>query len=68
MENNEINSIVGDAFEDMSISEMTNVQGSGDVDLEATPATVVTSSGGCLAASGALSGAIGSTALSIAKC
>lgn len=35
-----VNKIVGESFEDMSIAEMTLVQGSGDVQLRSTPATV----------------------------
>lgn len=36
---NELNMerVVGEAFEDLSISEMTNIQGSGDVTPESTP-------------------------------
>lgn len=33
-----MNKIVGDRFEDMSIDEMMLVQGSGDISVETTPA------------------------------
>lgn len=33
-----MNKVVGDTFEDMSISEMALVQGAGDVNVESTPA------------------------------
>lgn len=76
----EINSITGESFEDMSISEMMNVQGSGDVNVETTPspasyaATPAISAAGkassakCAKAASAISGALGSGALSAAKC
>lgn len=76
----EENKVVGDSFEDMSISEMMNVQGSGDVNVETTPspasyaatpaisAAGKVSSGQCAKAASAISGALGSGALSAAKC
>ncbi|AJS60515.1 mersacidin family lantibiotic [Paenibacillus sp. IHBB 10380] len=46
--------IVGDTFEDMTLVEMTLVQGSGDVNPETTPATptIVIVSEGLLTAAG----------------
>ncbi|MFB8726116.1 lichenicidin A2 family type 2 lantibiotic [Enterococcus casseliflavus] len=70
MTNIDTRKIVGERFEDLSITEMTMVQGSGDLNGEITtsPAclysvmvTLKTSSAPCLGAS------VG-TALSLAKC
>ncbi len=72
-----MNKIVGDTFEDMSIAEMTLVQGSGDVSGEFTtsPACVYVSvaaskasSQKCGQAVSAISGAISSAVLSAVKC
>ncbi|SHH08690.1 type 2 lantibiotic, SP_1948 family [Butyrivibrio fibrisolvens DSM 3071] len=72
-----MNRIVGETFEDMSVAEMTMVQGSGDLGAEFTtsPACVALtvaaaqqSSNNCaVAISGSLS-AIGSAVLSAIKC
>ena len=62
--------IVGETFEDLSISEMVQVQGSGDVSAETTAPCLYTwyyatlSSTQCAATVSAVSGAV----LSIAKC
>lgn len=53
--------IVGDTFEDMSLVEMTLVQGSGDVNPETTPATPT-----IIIASEAIISGAGSAAFSIA--
>ncbi len=52
-----MNKIVGTSFEDMTISEMMQVQGSGDVEARTTPAclyslfvTANVSSAGCIGA------------------
>ncbi|EJO5346884.1 lichenicidin A2 family type 2 lantibiotic [Clostridium botulinum] len=72
-----MNKIVGDTFEDMSIVEMTLVQGSGDVSGEFTtsPACVYVSvaasrqsSQKCAQASGALFSAVTTAVLSAVKC
>lgn len=55
-----LNKIVGDKFEDMSVAEMSLVQGMGDVNVESTP----TCAGAVSAIISILSGAI----VSIAKC
>lgn len=33
----QVNEVIGEPFESLSISEMTNIQGSGDVSPESTP-------------------------------
>ncbi|MGX0373859.1 lichenicidin A2 family type 2 lantibiotic [Staphylococcus sp. HKU1] len=51
------NEIIGDAFEDMSISEMARVQGTEDVNPEASPVLITASevvSSGISAASGTI--------------
>lgn len=62
----EENKVVGDSFEDMSISDMVQVQGSGDVNVETTPSPsiVITVSDGLAsaAASGGLSYGVARTA------
>ena len=62
----EENKIVGDSFEDMSISDMVQVQGSGDVNVETTPTpSVLITASEALAsagASGALSYSVARTA------
>ncbi|GAA0068416.1 hypothetical protein UT300002_32030 [Clostridium perfringens] len=69
--------IVGDTFEDMSIAEMTLVQGSGDVNGEVTtsPACVYVSiaasrasSQKCGQAAGAIASFISTAVLSAVKC
>lgn len=72
-----INKIVGDKFEDMSIMEMTIVQGSGDVNVEFTtsPACVAgslmiskASSAKCAGAASAIVSAVSGAVVSIVKC
>lgn len=62
----EDNKVVGDSFEDMSISDMVQVQGSGDVNVETTPSpsVVITVSDALMSAgaSGALSYGVTRTA------
>lgn len=65
--------IVGETFEDMSIAEMTMVQGSGDVGVEFTtsPACValsVASSVKCAGAASAVVSAVSGVVVSIVKC
>lgn len=65
--------IVGETFEDMSIAEMTMVQGSGDVGAEFTtsPACValsIASSVKCAGAVSAIASAVTGLTVSIAKC
>ncbi|MBQ6995447.1 MAG: lichenicidin A2 family type 2 lantibiotic [Lachnospiraceae bacterium] len=38
IEQEKINNVVGDSFEDLEMEEMTIVQGAGDIDAESTPA------------------------------
>ncbi|WKB47479.1 lichenicidin A2 family type 2 lantibiotic [Lactococcus lactis subsp. lactis] len=66
MEKLNINQIVGDTFEDLTISEMVQIQGSGDITPETTPvcAATVASSVECAGAASAVSGIV----LSIFKC
>lgn len=65
-----LNTVVGETFEDLSISEMVQVQGSGDVSAETTAPCLYTwyyatlSSTQCAASVSAATG----IALSIAKC
>lgn len=73
-----INKIVGESFEDMSITEMTMVQGSGDDisgEFTTSPACVALSvafsqqsSVKCASAASAISGAISGAVISIVKC
>ena len=73
-----INNIVGDKFEDMSIAEMTMVQGSGDDisgEITTSPACVALSvafsqhsSAKCASAASAISGAISGAIISAVKC
>lgn len=72
-----MNKVVGDTFEDMSIAEMTLVQGSGDVSGEFTtsPACVYVSvaaskvsSVKCAGAISAIGSAISGAIVSIVKC
>ena len=62
----EENKVVGDSFEDMSISDMVQVQGSGDVNVETTPSPsiLITASEALSAAgvSGGLSYSVARTA------
>lgn len=65
--------IVGETFEDMSVAEMTMIQGSGDVGAEFTtsPACValsVASSVKCATAASAITGCVSGLIVSIAKC
>ena len=68
--NIKLNQVVGDAFEDLSISEMVQVQGSGDITPETTIPCLYTwyyatlSSTNCAATASLASGAV----LSIARC
>ena len=55
--------VVGAAFEDMNVEEMENIQGAGDVEAEATPATPAIA-GAVSAIASAVSGAV----LSAVKC
>ncbi|SIJ40855.1 type 2 lantibiotic, SP_1948 family [Mycobacteroides abscessus subsp. abscessus] len=57
IENQDLIDIVGNSFEEMSISDMAKVQSSEDVDLEATPVAI----------SGAIS-ALGSAVVSAKNC
>ncbi|UJS29014.1 lichenicidin A2 family type 2 lantibiotic (plasmid) [Macrococcoides canis] len=41
MENTHLKNIVGESFEEMSIQEMTQVQGTGDVNVETTPTATI---------------------------
>ncbi|AVQ44939.1 lichenicidin A2 family type 2 lantibiotic [Clostridium sporogenes] len=72
-----VNKIVGDTFEDMSIVEMTLVQGSGDVSGEFTtsPACVYVSvaaskasSQKCAGAASAIASAVSGAVVSAVKC
>lgn len=68
-----MNKVVGDKFEDMSITEMMLVQGSGDVSGEFTtsPACVALSffsSVKCAGAVSAIGSAISGAVVSIVKC
>ncbi len=72
-----MNKVVGDTFEDMSIAEMTLVQGSGDVSGEFTtsPACVYlsiaasrASSAKCAGAISAIGSAISGAIVSIVNC
>lgn len=72
-----VNKVVGDTFEDMSIAEMTLVQGSGDVSGEFTtsPACVYLSvaasrqsSQKCAGAVSAITGAVSGAVVSLVKC
>ncbi|WP_313072347.1 lichenicidin A2 family type 2 lantibiotic [Lacrimispora sp.] len=72
-----MNKVVGDEFEDLSIMEMTLVQGSGDVSGEFTtsPACVYlsiaaskASSAKCAGAVSAIGSAISGAVVSIVKC
>lgn len=56
MEPRKFNSVVGDAFEELKIDEMTEMQGAGDMDAESTPVL--------LSVSAALTGAVASYQLS----
>ncbi|MGR5968245.1 lichenicidin A2 family type 2 lantibiotic [Bacillus paranthracis] len=74
MKFNEINKLVGPSFEELSLEEMTSVQGSGDVKPETTPACVativeaaITSSGFC-GSVGAGTATTVTVVLSIKKC
>ncbi|WP_044878967.1 lichenicidin A2 family type 2 lantibiotic [Paenibacillus sp. IHBB 10380] len=58
--------IVGDTFEDMSLVEMTLVQGAGDVGVEATPTTIATPA--LSKAVSAIVSFVGTAIVSIAKC
>ncbi|WP_327084434.1 lichenicidin A2 family type 2 lantibiotic [Streptococcus suis] len=70
----DVNKYAGDSFEEMSIAEMTMVQGSGDMSAELTPTTPAcyasiiytakASSPNCAYAATAISGAI----ISAVKC
>ena len=65
--------VVGETFEDMSVAEMTMVQGSGDVGAEFTtsPACVAlsfASSVKCAGAISAIASAVTGLTVSIAKC
>lgn len=72
-----MNKVVGETFEDMSISEMVMVQGSGDIEPRFTtsPACVYlsvaaskVSSVNCAGAVSAIASAISGAVVSIAKC
>lgn len=56
--------ISGKSFEELTEEEMQILQGAGDIDVEATPTVVTTSSYPCIGALSALAGG----ALSLAKC
>lgn len=74
----EVNNIVGDSFEDLTIAEMTMIQGSGDISPEITPTTPAcyasivwsakTSSVQCAGAASAITGAISGAIVSAVKC
>lgn len=57
--------IVGDTFEDMSLVEMTLVQGSGDVNIESTPAPATPAISKAVSA---IVTFVGSAVLSAIKC
>lgn len=59
--------IVGAAFEDISVADMENIQGAGDVEAEVTP-TIVASSAGCAGAVSAIASAVSGAVLSAVKC
>ena len=64
--------VVGETFEDMSITEMSMVQGAGDVngEISTSPVCVAASasSAECAAAISAISGAVSGEIVSIVKC
>ncbi len=64
--------VVGETFEDMSITEMSMVQGAGDVngEISTSPVCVAASasSAECAAAISAISGAVSGAIVSIVKC
>jgi type 2 lantibiotic (TIGR03893 family) len=41
MNNQKLNHLVGKSFEDLSVDEMQDLQGSGDVEVQSTPTVVV---------------------------
>lgn len=68
-----MNKVVGNTFEDMSIAEMMIVQGSGDISGEFTtsPACValsLASSVKCAGAASAIASAVSGVVVSIVKC
>lgn len=50
--------VVGDTFEDMSIAEMTMVQGSGDVEVESTIASFISVTLAVTAAAGSFASGV----------
>ncbi|RHC94141.1 type 2 lantibiotic [Streptococcus parasanguinis] len=74
----DVNKYAGDSFEEMSIAEMTLVQGSGDMSAEFTPTTPAcfasiiytarASSASCANAISAISSAISGAIISAVKC
>ena len=64
--------VVGETFEDMSVTEMSMVQGAGDVngEISTSPVCVAASasSAECAAAISAISGAVSGAIVSIVKC
>ena len=68
---NSFENVVGDSFEDMSVYDMALVQGSGDVNVETHPTVIVASrasSAQCGKYASAVASAVGSAAVSVAKC
>ena len=67
-----MNKIVGDTFEEMSIIEMTRIQGAGDIEERAitTPVCVAASlsSVKCAGAASAIASAVSGAIVSIVKC
>lgn len=73
-----VNELVGESFEELSITEMTMVQGSGDIGVETTPtspgcyASVIyvsrASSAACGTAVSAISSAVSGAVVSAFKC
>ena len=74
----DVNKYAGDSFEEMSIAEMTLVQGAGDMSAELTPTTPAcfasiiytarASSASCANAISAISSAISGAIISAVKC
>lgn len=67
-----MNKIVGDTFEEMSIIEMTRIQGAGDIEERAitTPVCVAASlsSVKCAGSASAIASAVSGAIVSIVKC
>ena len=72
MSDTNVKKVVGETFEDMSVTEMSMVQGAGDVigEISTSPGCVAASasSAECAAAVSAISGAVSGAIVSIIKC